>query len=453
MSNSSLVTYTNLTKNRTAPRNHKIDTITIHCYVGQVTAKTGCDYFATTDRQVSSNYVIGYDGSIGLSVEEKNRSWCSGGYDKNGKPIVTNGMTGGDNDHRAITIEVACEPKHPYVVTDEAMESLIKLCIDICKRNNIKELKWKGDKKLVGKINEQNMTVHRWFANKACPGDYLYGKHPYIASEVNKALNVPKPTPKPIPSGEIKNGTKLVLKDVALYGSSSATKATKNISGAYFVWNDEVFNNKIRVTNAAERVGVSGQVTGWIAYTDAKNAVGGESKPTPKPTPKPVPKPTPKPVVKEFKKGDYVKFAGGKHYVASQSDTGFNVKASRAYVINVAKGAKHPYCIRAVNSGNHWTAGVYGWVDANTVSDDSSTPTNNVVTIKNGTKLNLKNVALYGSSSSKSKSSTKTGVYYIWNTAVINDKVRITNAPSRVGKAGQITGWISYADAKKYAVK
>ena len=32
------------------------------------------------------------------------------------------------------------------------------------------------------------MTVHRWFANKACPGNYLMSKMGYIADEVNKIL-------------------------------------------------------------------------------------------------------------------------------------------------------------------------------------------------------------------------------------------------------------------------
>ena len=186
--NSPLVTYTNLTKNKTSPRKHAIDTITIHCYVGQVTAKKGCDMFATTDRAVSSNYVVGYDGSIGLSVEEKNRSWCSGGKDKYGKIIKVNGISGADNDHRAITIEVASDTKAPYAITDKAYAALIDLVADICKRNGIKELKWKADKTLVGKVDKQNMTVHRWFANKDCPGDYIYGRLSAIAKEVNKRL-------------------------------------------------------------------------------------------------------------------------------------------------------------------------------------------------------------------------------------------------------------------------
>lgn len=178
--NSPLVTYKRLTKNRTSPRNHAIDTITIHCYVGQVTAKSGCDYFATTDREVSSNYVVGNDGSIGLSVEEKDRSWCSSSR---------------DNDNRAITIEVASDTAHPYAVTAKAYAALIELVADICKRNGIKKLLWKGDKSLIGQVDKQNMTVHRWFANKACPGEYLYTRHGEIADKVNAILGAAESKP------------------------------------------------------------------------------------------------------------------------------------------------------------------------------------------------------------------------------------------------------------------
>lgn len=172
-SNSPLVTYKRITNNKTSPRNHAIDTITIHCIVGQWTAKQGCDYFATTDRECSANYVVGKDGSIGLSVEEKDRSWCS---------------SSSSNDHRAITIEVASDTAHPYAVTDEAYNALIKLVADICKRNGIKKLLWKADKSLIGQVDKQNMTVHRWFDNKSCPGEYLYSRHSDIAAKVNALL-------------------------------------------------------------------------------------------------------------------------------------------------------------------------------------------------------------------------------------------------------------------------
>ena len=178
MSNSSLITYTRLSPNCTKPRNHKIDTVTIHCFVGQVTAESGCNSsrFVRYDPKngASCNYVVGYDGSIGLCVEEKNRSWCSSNR---------------DNDHRAITIEVASDTKSPYVITDKAYAALIDLLVDICTRNGIEQLLWKGDKSLIGQTDKQNMTVHRWFAAKACPGEYLYNKHSEIAAEVNKYLN------------------------------------------------------------------------------------------------------------------------------------------------------------------------------------------------------------------------------------------------------------------------
>lgn len=186
MSNSSLVTYTRLSKNKTARRS-KIDSIIIHCIVGQWTAKQGCDYFATTDRKASANYVVGKDGSIGLSVDESYRAWTSGGTDIKGNPIKVNGISGADFDHRAVTIEVASDTESPYTVTDKAYNAVIELCADICKRNGIKKLLWKGDKKYVG-TSEQNMGAHRWFANKSCPGDYLYNRMGDIANKVNALI-------------------------------------------------------------------------------------------------------------------------------------------------------------------------------------------------------------------------------------------------------------------------
>ena len=171
--NSSLVDYIKLSPNNSGERNHIIDTITIHCVVGQVSVEALGETFYKKSRKASSNYGIGTDGRIGLYVEEKNRSWCS---------------SSASNDNRAITIEVASDTIPPYTVNDKAYASLIKLLADICLRNNIKQLLWKADKKLIGQVDKQNMTVHRWFANKSCPGDYLYNKHTEIANEVNKIL-------------------------------------------------------------------------------------------------------------------------------------------------------------------------------------------------------------------------------------------------------------------------
>lgn len=177
MENSMLADYVKISPNKTSPRNHKIDTITIHCVVGQLSAEGIASCFSSPSRKASCNYGIGYDGKIALIVDEGDRSWCSSNK---------------ENDHRAITIEVASDKVHPYKVTDEAYDALIDLLVDICERNGIKKLLWRGDKTLVGQVDKQNMTVHRWFKNKACPGDYLYNKHAEIAEEVNRRLSKDK---------------------------------------------------------------------------------------------------------------------------------------------------------------------------------------------------------------------------------------------------------------------
>lgn len=172
--NSKLVNYTRISPNRSINRNHKIDTVSIHCVVGQCSVETLGSIFASTSKEASSNYGIGYDGRIGMYVEEKDRSWCT---------------SSASNDNRAITIEVASDTYHPYKVNDAAYKSLIKLLVDICKRNGIKRLVWSTNKsERMNHLNGCNMTVHRDYANKSCPGDYLYNLHGQIAKEVNAQL-------------------------------------------------------------------------------------------------------------------------------------------------------------------------------------------------------------------------------------------------------------------------
>lgn len=180
MSNSPLVSYTKISPNKYNGRSHKIDTITPHCVVGQVKVEALGDLFAKSSRKASANYGIGKDGKIGMYVEEKDTSWCSSSK---------------ANDSRAVTIEIASDTEHPYAITDAAYKALVDLCEDICRRNNIPKLLWKGDKSLIGKVDQQNITVHRWFANKACPGDYIYNRLGQIADEVNRRLDkTSKPT-------------------------------------------------------------------------------------------------------------------------------------------------------------------------------------------------------------------------------------------------------------------
>lgn len=175
MSNSSLIDIQEISPNRNSPRNHIIDTITIHCFCVQLSAARMVKHFDNKSVKCSCNYAVGYDGSIGLCVPEADRSWCS---------------SSPNNDHRAITIEVASDNKHPYAVTKSAYNSLIDLVVDICRRNGIKKLVWSTNKNdRVNHRNGCNMTVHRDFANKACPGEYLYSRMQSIADSVNAKLS------------------------------------------------------------------------------------------------------------------------------------------------------------------------------------------------------------------------------------------------------------------------
>lgn len=213
--NSPLVDYTLISPNRTKNRNHAIDTITIHCVVGQCSVKTLGNVFAPTSRQASSNYGIGFDGQVGMYCEEKDRSWCT---------------SSASNDHRAITIEVASDTKEPYAVTEAAYNSLIDLVTDICKRNGIKELKWKDDKSLIGDASAQNMTVHKWFANKSCPGTFLYQRHAQIAEEVNKRLGVTtvaKPT-----ASTTTTGLKFNKGDIVQFAGGKHYKSSTALTGS-----------------------------------------------------------------------------------------------------------------------------------------------------------------------------------------------------------------------------
>ena len=175
--NSPLVSYTKLSPNHSGQRTHAIDRITPHCVVGQCSVETLGNIFAPTSRQASCQYGIGADGRVGMYVEEKNRSWCS---------------SSNANDQRAITIECASDNTHPYAFKDVVYDKLVELCVDICKRNGKSKLLWLGDKdktlNYFPKSDEMVLTVHRWFANKSCPGDWLYNRLGNLATAVTERL-------------------------------------------------------------------------------------------------------------------------------------------------------------------------------------------------------------------------------------------------------------------------
>lgn len=177
MSNSPLISYTLISPNKTVGRNHAIDTITPHCVVGQCSVETLGNIFAPVDEQASSNYGIGVDGRVGMYCEEKDCSWCT---------------SSSSNDNRAVTIECASDASEPYAFKEVVYNKLVELCVDICKRNGKTELLWLGDKDKTltykPEPNEMLLTVHRWFANKSCPGNWMFARMGDLAEKVTAAL-------------------------------------------------------------------------------------------------------------------------------------------------------------------------------------------------------------------------------------------------------------------------
>lgn len=177
MSNSPLVDCTVLSPNHSGKRTKPLKRITPHCVVGQLKAEAIGGCFTNTSRQASCNYGIGTEGRVCLIVPEDCRSWCS---------------SSNDNDQQAATIECASDKTHPYAMNSAVYNKLVDLCVDICKRNGAKKLLWISDKNkalsYVPKDDEMIITVHRWFANKSCPGDWLYNRLGELASTVTAKL-------------------------------------------------------------------------------------------------------------------------------------------------------------------------------------------------------------------------------------------------------------------------
>lgn len=165
-----------LSPSTSGERTAQIDRITIHCVVGHCSAEALGIWFQQPGHW-SSNYGVDDDGNIGCYVPENEVSQCS---------------SSSENDNRAITIETASDITAPYEITEQAYSGIIRLCADICKRYNKTRLLWIADKNSALSYspaqNEMIITVHRWFAAKACPGDYIFNRLGQIAAAVTEQL-------------------------------------------------------------------------------------------------------------------------------------------------------------------------------------------------------------------------------------------------------------------------
>ena len=171
-SNSRLVCHTDISPNKTSPRTHQIDTITIDVMRGPLAIESCGNVLANRSCRASANYGVGKDGRIALYVDEQDRSWCS---------------SNAANDDRAITILVASDSTSPYAISSQALKATVQLVADICKRNGIEKLVWSPNKEdRIQHRNGANMTLHGDFANKPAP--FLEEHMKDIAEQVNKML-------------------------------------------------------------------------------------------------------------------------------------------------------------------------------------------------------------------------------------------------------------------------
>jgi len=201
--NSSLVSYTQISPNRNSPRNQAITSIVIHHMAGILSVEQFGALVANPARQMSANYAIGSDGRIGLFCPESDRSWCS---------------SSGAVDHHSITIEVSNDMYgEPWSISTKVYQSLIKLCVDICKRNGIKKLEYKGD--LSG-----TLLRHCDVIPTKCPGTWIKNHTQEICDKVNAQLNT-KPEPKVLYTKTLVSGTP-IYKESSLGKGAIATITT-----------------------------------------------------------------------------------------------------------------------------------------------------------------------------------------------------------------------------------
>lgn len=252
MSNSALVSYTQISPNCNIPRRYPITKITPHHMAGAMSLQSFGATVAKSSRAMSANYAIDVKGNIGLFCSEANRSWCS---------------SSPENDHRAITIEVANDgyASTGWHVSDASMEALVNLCVDICQRNPglANGLNYTGDAR-------GNLTKHQYFTATQCPGTYLGGKFSWLAQEVNKRLAGGQA----VEADALRTGMALHLQRVNLYVASTSLTPAASRTGTYYLWGTEVVSGRVRITNTPANAGRSGQVTGWIDLADAKSAAG-----------------------------------------------------------------------------------------------------------------------------------------------------------------------------------
>ena len=321
MSNSGLVTCRVMSPNHSGARTHSIDRITPHCVVGQLSASSIGGCFTSEDRRASCNYGIGTEGGVCLIVDEANRSWCS---------------SSNANDQRAVTIECASDKTEPYAFNSTVYNKLIELCDDICRRNGKNTLVWIADKNTALNYepagNEMLLTVHRWFANKSCPGDWMYNRMGDLASQVTARLGGSASTPSTpsAPSSDdvtsfpdVPFSVKVIIDDLNYRSNPSMSGSVNGQTGKGVFTIIEVNNGWGRLKSGA----------GWIylGNTSYCEVLGSVSAPAPTPSKKSVAE-----IAAEVLRGDW---GNGQDRIDALNNAGYNAAEVQQAVNALVNGS------------------------------------------------------------------------------------------------------------------
>lgn len=270
MSESSLVTkkaWANKANYEVGRAGYKIKGIVIHHAVTTNISAVDAT-FANPSRQASAHYTVG-GKEIHQHVSEADTAWHCGNYYGN---------------HATVGIETVNSTLAPdYKVSDESLDTLIKLVADIAKRNNLGKL-W-----LDPKADYPTLSGHKdWYgAATACPGPYLYPKLQYIADKANAINYPPKPVEPTAPTWEdITPAVYEATKDVGLYNVVTGAVVSSYKKGT-----------EIQLVQTTTWKGVEYGRTEWSRDKKLNNGfkMSEMAIPAPTPEPEPAPEPTPEP--------------------------------------------------------------------------------------------------------------------------------------------------------------